>query len=420
MALELKTLADWLQQHAPENVLMPLRLGSKEPTRRHKDGQWNWDAFRRAPVSADYGILMRTLICFDFDPPPLFDHIKAENPDWFVPGTYAKAATAKGFHLIWRRSDFCDDLSLTDKARSLDPTRFPSHLLDQNGEVPLDLKTITSTGTSGVLVVAPSKNKSWVTPPWDLPHGPAAVPDGLLQWWCDHQKPRTRDYLARVQHQGTPCTPRVEGQWTVDIDPARALALAKQCLETGSDGQPGYMRLQPDHDCLFYQRDDNELYFRTGPHRKCPYRDEPHDSNNFKLHFCANGDIRYFCFGCQARYAELRDAGELLPIGRWYDMQNFLNFEDASFDMLACGRLPGEWDRLVAAKPDDRDEQRIAELEDCIIQYMNRFFIVVTAGKPSILEVRYNQWDMVNYFDRRTIRDTLQLYPSRFFSHVWY
>ena len=63
-------------------------------------------------------------------------------------------------------------MDLTDGARLYQPGRFPLHLLDVHGEVPVDVKTITSTGTSGVLVVPPSPNKAWLTAPWEVETDP--------------------------------------------------------------------------------------------------------------------------------------------------------------------------------------------------------------------------------------------------------
>ena len=98
-------------------------------------------------------------MCFDFDHPHFFDYLRGQHPEWFVEGTFLVVATAKGYHLIWFRSKFCDDLPLTDKSRALEPSKFPREYLDKHGEVPLDVKTISSTGTSGVLAVG---QRRWV------------------------------------------------------------------------------------------------------------------------------------------------------------------------------------------------------------------------------------------------------------------
>ena len=80
----LNQLADWLKEHEPNNVLMP--LVSKRPQKPHKDGQWTWDDFHRHiklfPMQREYGILNKTLFCLDFDNIELFYQFRKDHPEW--------------------------------------------------------------------------------------------------------------------------------------------------------------------------------------------------------------------------------------------------------------------------------------------------------------------------------------------------
>ena len=473
---ELKQLAAWLQRIAPENILMPLVAQSKRPVQAHKAGQWSWEAFHQhiasSPAHSDHGILLKTLFCLDFDDADLFIHFKDLHPEWFVPGTFALARTAKGYHVIWLRSEFCDEVPLHDKARIMEPNAVPSRFLDVHGEAPIDVKTICSTGTASVLVVAPSRNKTWEVAPWTLPANDddmavsahtcqnplKPVPDGLVQWIVDNLKRRTRERITRAR-EGTISEPSYCGEFTIDMDEGICLAQAKHIVEEGNsdndaegfgegnqhtvpddeDTQPASslqscshrrtdachvkrLALARDRESKFYRRNKNQFYFMTGPNRRCPYREEPHDHNNFALNYCQNGDITYWCFGaaCQEEYNRRKDdpsCGDI-AVGKWYDSSALLAVDsmdaDLEFNESTCKTLTDEWDALMKVKEGRRDLDRLAKIKTALMTYLNRFFVVVKSSNPSILELAYDRTGRVCCFDRRKISDTTSLYPSTF------
>lgn len=157
------------------------------------------------PVSP-VGVLLKTLICMDIDSHALYEYLIREHPEWFA-APHAKAKTSQGYHLLWLRTSYCDELNITDKARMLSPVCVPEKFLDVNGQVPIDVKTIATTGTGGVLVVAPNPDKEWLTPPWALQSaegpvlsgsglssmvsGPSPVPDALIDLLDANKKRRT-------------------------------------------------------------------------------------------------------------------------------------------------------------------------------------------------------------------------------------
>lgn len=299
-------------------------------------------------------------------------------------------------------------------------------------EAPVDVKTICSTSTAGVLVVAPSQNKSWIIPPWELDtQQDWTVPDAVALFFLENLKHPTRERIAK-RKEGAISEPRLDGEWTIGMDEGIALAKAKQCLE-GNDiagdqaKSAGLVQLCPDRDSKFHRRNDNQSYFLTGPSRKCTYRDEPHDDNNFALVFCQNGEIAYWCFGakssasCQEEYNKRKQDRSLgsIVVGRWYDpitLDVDSPNSDLEFKLDICKVLTDEWDKLMAQKDGKRDIQRAATIKTQLMAYYNRFFVVVKSSKPCMIEVKYNQWGKVCHFDRRAINDTLHyiaLHSSR-------
>ena len=208
-------LVRWLQMHHPDNVVMPLRPRSKAPVFPHKDGQWNWD---RACEYIDenledgqpIGILMRSLIGIDID-----DHqMTYEWEDRFPElQRCPKETTKHGAHYILARSPVLDDLAITDVAGGLKAARGDA------GHLPVDLKTVASTGTAGVLCVAPSANKAWVRKPVGLV---APMSDSLAQ------------ALAEMRAN---CNPVRTARPPRPRSPTQKSSLQRRAVRTGRNGQ---------------------------------------------------------------------------------------------------------------------------------------------------------------------------------------
>ena len=153
---------------------MPLE--DKNPKFRHKGGVWTWDSFEQHHMHPgdNVGILMKDLIAFDIDNKELRVVLEAEHPQWFE-GRPVEELTENGHHIIWRCSPLCDELRLLDGARQQDPGCVDARFHDKHGYAPFDIKTVSSTGTAGVLAVTPSPGKSWVVVPWETELRP--IPD---------------------------------------------------------------------------------------------------------------------------------------------------------------------------------------------------------------------------------------------------
>lgn len=165
---QVEALELFLEHEAPRNLLMPA-IG-KIPARRHKGGAWSWTKWRQhrrllsRQSHPDVCVLVHDLCIVDVDDPALatdierrFGHLLQNAP---------AERTARGRHYWFRRSRLCDEGEHYD-ARS-----------------PLirgvDLKTRHANGTSSVLLVAPSTDKTWIRAPWDKGVRLSPIPDELL------------------------------------------------------------------------------------------------------------------------------------------------------------------------------------------------------------------------------------------------
>ena len=225
-AEELRKLYKFLRTHAPNNVLMP--LVKKNPKFCHKGGVWTWDSYHQhqVPAGARVGILMKDLICLDVDNKELRGVLGAEHPHWFE-GQPNEEVTEKGHHVIWARSPLCDELRLLDGARQLNPGCIDARYHDDHGYAPVDIKTVTSTGTAGVLAVAPSPGKKWLVAPWET--GLRPIPDDLVQWLHDNKK---RPLGKEASNPICPdiSRPTFDQNWSIPYDLQAAMALAQELV----------------------------------------------------------------------------------------------------------------------------------------------------------------------------------------------
>jgi hypothetical protein len=172
----LQNMAAWLKAKYPSDIIMPVRGDRKQPLFPHRDGSWSWDRFDSFVESASrtalmqqqeeppdsYGILLREICAIDFDDEALALTFEAEFP------CMARApmeTTRKGRHYLFRYPPWAREAGFFDGARQIE-------------DLDVDFKAVCSTGTSGMLVTAPSPNKRWVRPPWIFE--PFDIPPELL------------------------------------------------------------------------------------------------------------------------------------------------------------------------------------------------------------------------------------------------
>jgi P4 family phage/plasmid primase-like protien len=162
-------LERYLRETYPEDVLMPLKsAGRKEPRYAHRGGRWTWssyDAFRsKFRTHTEFGVLLKTLCAIDVDDE---DTARLLEEEFECLGRAPMERTSKGRHYMFVRPASADAEGFYDGAR-------------QHGAVlKADFKSVCSTGTSGLLVCAPSAGKEWVRPPWY--HAPFELPRALLE-----------------------------------------------------------------------------------------------------------------------------------------------------------------------------------------------------------------------------------------------
>lgn len=131
----------------PDNVAMPLIPETKKPVYPHKNG-WTWDDVENLKF-INYGLLCKTICVWDIDDKKTEEKLINLFPDDF--NNAPMETTKKGSHYFFLRNYQCDIHNLYDKSRIFG--------IDND---PVDFKSICSTGTCGVLSIAPSKNKNLV------------------------------------------------------------------------------------------------------------------------------------------------------------------------------------------------------------------------------------------------------------------
>ena len=156
MESSVHALESILEHLAPNDVLMPVARDTKHPLYPHKGGRWTRGKFQEFTASAaaagrpytfDVCVLLQSLCVIDVDTRELCVELELRFP---LLTSVASEITKRGKHYWFRRSQLADDEGFFDGAAQVEPH--------------IDFKTLTSSGTSGVVVVAPSRGKSWSIP----------------------------------------------------------------------------------------------------------------------------------------------------------------------------------------------------------------------------------------------------------------
>lgn len=139
------------------------------------------DVYRRGIPNCTHGCLIllpKEIIVVDID-----DHDAVMDWERRVPeftNTVA-CSTKKGKHSYFRRTAQCDEVGILDGARQLTAA---------DGEViPIDIKTVTSTGTRGLISVPPSPNKVWERALGE--HAVLDMPQDFVEFIKLHKKKNT-------------------------------------------------------------------------------------------------------------------------------------------------------------------------------------------------------------------------------------
>lgn len=189
-------MQQFLREHYPNDVLMPVWKGQKHPMFRHRSGEWSWDSFnhysdgvRRSEY--DVCVLLHDLCVIDVDCLELADELERKFP---VLRDVPCETTRRGRHYWFRRPAFADDMGFFDGAAQK--------------EAGIDFKTVCASGTSGVVLVAPSTDKTWLRPLWTTP-----VIDAPLDLLRAVANPRQVGDRRLVFIQDDPVPRRVSCKW---------------------------------------------------------------------------------------------------------------------------------------------------------------------------------------------------------------
>ena len=263
---ELERTVEYLYKNRKGNLPIPIVKENKAPVFPHREGVanvWTWERALRFEGWGEYqfGILLKDIVVIDFDS-------KGSTEVWMKKFPILRECpmetTKKGVHFYLGRTRECDEGWIYDKSRGL----------CMDGEVlDIDIKTRCSTGTRGVIVCAPSKNKRWVRPIWE---GIPDIPNEL----CEFLK------LIRTRKEKVS-----KGRGVIPY----ACGISKELQEVCE----GLLKEKiGDKDSICVSQYENNLYFRTNGERKCPYG-EKHKSNNFFINLSSDGRVWYKCLSCE-------------------------------------------------------------------------------------------------------------------------
>ena len=232
---------EWLvsvERTVGQSVLMPLRPMEKSPLYKHKDNVWTQkesDMFMRSNLEhTEWGILLDRLCVVDADDDRAVAAIEAMADSSEDIATAIRCCpsqrTRKGRHYFFLRPEWADVEGLWDGARQA-----------ADG-LAIDFKSRCSTGTRGVIVVAPSTNKEWVEgrAPWDNNVILADIPRELATLVAS---PKAIVIRPIVRSPESPIHPPI----LTTIADAPEVAFARQLVEllsdTRADTEPDWIRV---------------------------------------------------------------------------------------------------------------------------------------------------------------------------------
>lgn len=149
--MDLTNLTSFLQTYFPDDVLMPVKKGTKYPMFPYKNKMWTWDKFLSFDDidNTDVCMVLHDVCVVDVDNMSLVYELEKQFP---ILTTVPTEKTKRGHHYFFIRPPEADKEGYYDGANQ----RIKG----------IDFKSICQTGTGGIVIVAPSTDKTWVRPPW--------------------------------------------------------------------------------------------------------------------------------------------------------------------------------------------------------------------------------------------------------------
>lgn len=187
---ELLDLQEYLTNNFPGSYVMPIKSAKdKSPKYFHKNNVWSHDQAmqsikKRECENGALIILSKDLIVIDVD-----DYEWVENLEEMFPSfkNTVICRTKKGKHYYFRRTN--DASIISDGARKM-------------VDIPIDFKTVCSTGTGGIIVIPPSPGKSWIKP--FGPNDPIPIPKDFLSFVKERVKKQTKPNKKTIENSVEP------------------------------------------------------------------------------------------------------------------------------------------------------------------------------------------------------------------------
>lgn len=199
---EAMSLSSFLNTNFPRCIPIPLKKEQKSPLYPHKNlfdeelwYKWNANGERHVQQGHPIGLTLRQdLIVFDIDDEAWCEYLKEKFPSFTLTPC---CKTKKGAHFYFRRTQQCEALGIYDGARNLKTMRkdcvaglpYESEGSEAKDDdllvMPIDTKTVCSTGTGGIIVVPPSQGKEWVRSLVDTPL--LDVPSEFIEFYEHHR-----------------------------------------------------------------------------------------------------------------------------------------------------------------------------------------------------------------------------------------
>lgn len=180
-----------LQQHldkvAPGSLIIPAKLDvaekdyGKQPKLAHANNQYTRETFdthvHEAATVGALIILSEHIIVVDIDDAKLVDRFMELFPAAMCT---VSAKTSKGRHFYFRATEYSKAAGIKDGGRQLNDPDNPGQKL------PIDIKTMSSTGVGGLISIPPSKNKRWHMSP--LKYNMTDIPKDFVDFYKKYHK----------------------------------------------------------------------------------------------------------------------------------------------------------------------------------------------------------------------------------------
>lgn len=175
--INLVDLQTYLLTEFPGVTLMPSTKTGKLPKYKHKNNQYtSHDFLSCGHKECEDGCIMvltKDIVVIDVDDETYCDTFENASQE-FTHTVCCK--TRKGKHYYFRSTPKSLSVNMKDGARQMKL---------KNGEVlPIDIKTVTSTGTGGVISIPPSPNKQWIRKLGQCDILP--LPDTFVDFYTSH------------------------------------------------------------------------------------------------------------------------------------------------------------------------------------------------------------------------------------------